>query len=45
MQIIDLIVLIFVLFLGGAITLGVLWWVADLIADAQDEEIKLRQRR
>jgi hypothetical protein len=45
MQIIDLFVLIFVLFLGGAITIGVLWWIADLIAQAQDEEIKSSKRR
>ena len=45
MQIVDLLVLIFVLFLGGAMTIGVLWWFADIIAEAQDAEIRSRQRR
>jgi hypothetical protein len=33
---IDFLVLVFVLFLGGAITIGVCVWIANLIADLQD---------
>lgn len=33
---INLLVLIFVLFLGGAITIGVCIWIANWIADCQD---------
>jgi uncharacterized membrane protein len=44
MQTIDLLVLIFVLFLGGAISIGVLCLVANAIAIMQDSAIQsLRQ--
>ena len=33
---INFLVLIFVLFLGGAITIGVCIWIANWIADYQD---------